>query len=172
MTSRPGLEQARELLIFLNASGVPCVTETLDPLSVSYTEDLVSWTAIGTRTVESQTHRAMANGLSMPVGFKNGTNGDVQIAVEAQATAMAPQAYIGLDEAGSIARRDAYGNRDAYVVLCGGWAGPNYSTRDVALAEAALRDSAMAPRTVVDCNHANSGKQPERQVEVLAEIAS
>jgi 3-deoxy-7-phosphoheptulonate synthase len=167
-----GLAQARELLIALNACGVPCATETLDPLLVSYTEDLVSWTAIGARTVESQTHRAMASGLPMPVGFKNGTNGDVQIAVDAQATAMAPQVYIGLDESGSIARRDARGNRDAHVVLRGGRAGPNYSTRDVALAEAALRDSAMSPRIVVDCNHANSGKQPERQVEVLADIAS
>lgn len=166
-----GLQKARRLLLEINAMGLPCATEMLDPLVPQYIADLVSWTAIGARTTESQTHRQMASGLSMPVGFKNSTNGDFTIAINAAHAARLSQSFLGIDQdEGRIAIFHTKGNPDTHLILRGGNDGPNYSSEHVAMAEAVLDKAGLEKSIMVDCNHANSGKDPYKQPEVLEDI--
>lgn len=168
-----GLHKARKLLLKINELGLPCATEMLDPLVPQFIADLISWSAIGARTTESQTHRQMASGLSMPVGFKNGTNGDLAVATNAARAAMLPQSFIGIDqEYGKIHIFHTKGNPDTHLVLRGGSDGPNYSAEHVAKAEKALEDSGVKTGIMIDCNHANSNKDPYRQPAVLEDIVA
>jgi 3-deoxy-7-phosphoheptulonate synthase len=166
-----GLSLARKLLLSLAELGMPAATETLDPVAPQYLADLVSWTAIGARTTESQTHREMASGLSMPVGFKNGTDGGLQIAINAMQSARAAHSFIGIDGAGHVGVVRTRGNPHTHLVLRGGRARPNYCAGDVDGASDALRTAGLNPRVLVDCSHDNSGKNHENQPQVLADIA-
>ena len=163
-----GLHTARKLLLDLNELGLPCATEALDPITPQYLSDLVSWSAIGARTTESQTHREMASGLSMPVGIKNGTDGNRAIAIHALLTVSQPHAFLGIDEAGRCAVTYTRGNRYAHIVLRGG-AAPNYDSVSVALTEEELVRSGLASNLMIDCSHGNSGKDPARQPLVFAD---
>jgi 3-deoxy-7-phosphoheptulonate synthase len=163
-----GLRIARRLLLDLNELGLPCATEALDPITPQYLSDLVAWSAIGARTTESQTHREMASGLSMPVGIKNGTDGNRAIAVNALQSVSRPHAFLGIDPAGRCAVTYTRGNRHAHIVLRGG-AAPNYDSVSVALTEEELTRGGLAPNIVVDCSHGNSGKDPARQPLVFAD---
>jgi 3-deoxy-7-phosphoheptulonate synthase len=164
-----GLRIARKLLLDLNELGLPCGTEALDPITPQYIADLISWSAIGARTTESQTHREMASGLSMPVGIKNGTDGNRAIAVNALVSVSKPHAFLGIDPEGRCALTYTRGNRHAHIVLRGG-AAPNYDSVSVALTEQEL-DRAGLPRTImIDCSHGNSGKDPARQPLVLSDV--
>ena len=166
-----GLRTAREVLLAINELGVPCATEFLDPIVPQYTADLVSWAAIGARTTESQTHRQMASGLSMPVGFKNSTDGGLQTAVDAMAAALRPQAFLGIDPQGRTSLVHTRGNPDVHLVLRGGTSGPNHSSRHFALAGELLAPVSSHPRPIlVDCSHANSGKDYRRQPVVFREL--
>lgn len=166
-----GLRAARGFLRDVGELGLPAATEFLEPISPQYLADLVAWGAIGARTTESQIHRQLASGLSMPVGFKNGTDGGLRVAVDACLAASAPQCFLGIDEAGRASLVATSGNADAHLILRGGAAGPNYSAADVAAAGSALAAGGVNPRVVVDASHANSGKSHVRQAEVLAELA-
>lgn len=166
-----GLHKARKLLLKINELGLPCATEMLDPLVPQFIADLISWSAIGARTTESQTHRQMASGLSMPVGFKNATNGDLMVAANAARAAMFPQSFIGIDQAeGKIHIFHTKGNPCTHLVLRGGSDGPNYSAEHVAKAEKTLEDSGVKTGIMIDCNHANSDKDPYKQPIVLEDI--
>jgi 3-deoxy-7-phosphoheptulonate synthase len=164
-----GLYHARELLIWLTEQEIPIATEALDPISPQYLSDLVSWSAIGARTTESQTHREMASGLSMPVGFKNGTNGDVGIAINAMGAAASPHNFIGISEQGQVAIINTKGNPDAHLILRGGKE-PNYQAEHVLAAENAIAKAGYNPAIIVDCSHANSNKDYSRQPEVAKDI--
>jgi 3-deoxy-7-phosphoheptulonate synthase len=166
-----GLQKARRLLLEINQMGLPCATEMLDPLVPQYIADLVSWTAIGARTTESQTHRQMASGLSMPVGFKNSTNGDFTVAINAANAARLPQSFLGIDQdEGRISIFHTNGNPDTHLILRGGNDGPNYSSEHVAMAETVLEKAKLSKSIMIDCNHANSAKDPYKQPEVLEDI--
>ena len=165
-----GAQTARKLLTRLNELGLGCATESLDPMLVGYTEDLVAWTALGARTSESQVHRAMASGLAMPVGFKNGTHGDVEIAVDALQTARNGQTYIRLDRSGQAVTHRSDGNQFGHVVLRGGRNGPNFDESHVAACEQKLRARQLPENIVIDCSHANSDKQHARQLDVLINV--
>ncbi len=167
-----GLHSARSLLLDLAEQGVPAATELLDPVVPQYVADLVTWTAIGARTTESQTHREMASGLSMPVGFKNGTDGSLTVAVNAMVSAASSHHFLGIDADGRVAVVRTSGNPDTHVVLRGGRSGPNYGSAAVIAAEAHLRKAGQTPRVLVDCSHDNSSKDHARQVAVLSDIAS
>jgi 3-deoxy-7-phosphoheptulonate synthase len=167
-----GLQAARRFLQQVSALGLPTATEFLEPISPQYMADLVSWGAIGARTTESQIHRQLASGLSMPVGFKNGTDGDLQVALDACSAAGAAQAFLGIDVEGRAALVTTAGNPDAHIILRGGRKGPNYSAADVEAASAALAARQLNPRLIVDASHANSGKSHHRQAEVALEIGS
>jgi 3-deoxy-7-phosphoheptulonate synthase len=162
-----GLRIARKLLIQINELGLPVATEMLDPIAPQYIADLVSWSAIGARTTESPSHREMASGLSMPVGFKNGTDGSLQIAVDAMVAARTPHAFIGIDEDGNVALIRTAGNPQGHVVLRGGAKRTNYHAEAIAEARERLKAEDLPPVSIVDCSHANSGKIPERQEVVL-----
>lgn len=162
-----GLRIARQLLIQINEMGLPVATEMLDSISPQYIADLVSWSAIGARTTESPSHREMASGLSMPVGFKNGTDGSLQIAVDAMIAARTPHAFIGIDEDGNVALIRTAGNEHGHVVLRGGAKRTNYGPEAIQEARERLAGEGLPPVAVVDCSHANSGKLPERQEVVL-----
>jgi len=161
-----GLLTARKLLLDIVSAGLPAATEFLDPIVPQYIADLVSWAAIGARTTESQTHRMMASGLSMPVGFKNSTDGSLQVAIDAMASAMTPHSFLGLDEDGVLSIVRTTGNPAGHVVLRGGRLQPNYDPESIRQAEAALVKAKLPPVLMVDCSHANSGKQPARQEDV------
>jgi 3-deoxy-7-phosphoheptulonate synthase len=161
-----GILLARKLLLDILDLGLPTATEFLDPIIPQYTAELITWAAIGARTTESQTHREMASGLSMPVGFKNATDGSFQTAIDAMASACTQHSFLGIDQDGATSIIKTAGNPDSHVVLRGGRTGPNYHPEDVALAEQALRKSGLHPTLMVDCSHANSGKDPNRQPEV------
>jgi 3-deoxy-7-phosphoheptulonate synthase len=161
-----GLRLARGLLAQINAMGVPAGTEALDPVIPQYFSDLVSWYAIGARTTESQTHREMASGLSAPVGFKNGTDGGLEVAVNAWLAALGPHAFLGIDAGGEVSVVRTRGNPDGHVILRGGRQA-NYDRASLAAATRALRAAGLPPRLVVDCSHGNSGKDPARQPQVL-----
>jgi 3-deoxy-7-phosphoheptulonate synthase len=167
-----GLRMARRLMADITASGLAIATEFLDTTLGQYYADLVSWGAIGARTVESQVHRELASGLSMPVGFKNRTDGDVQVAVDAIRSARHPHWFPSLARDGSPACMETTGNDDTHLVLRGGTLGPNYSAGDVHSAAALLSKNGLPPHLMVDCSHANSGRDAERQPDVASELAA
>lgn len=157
-----GLRQARELLIWLAELGLPAGTEALDPISPQYLSDLFAWTAIGARTSESQTHREMSSGLSTPVGFKNGTDGSLDIAINAMKSASSPHRFLGINNDGQVSRLETRGNAFGHIILRGG-SEPNYDSVSVALAEQALSKADLPNNLMVDCSHANSHKNYELQ---------
>jgi 3-deoxy-7-phosphoheptulonate synthase len=157
-----GLRKARELLIFLTELGLPLATEALDPISPQYLAELFSWSAIGARTTESQTHREMASGLSMPIGFKNGTNGSLDVALNALQSAASSHRFMGINRQGQVALIKTSGNPDGHVILRGGKQ-PNYDSVNVALCEQELAKQGLEPGIVVDCSHGNSNKDYKRQ---------
>ncbi|WP_263263764.1 3-deoxy-7-phosphoheptulonate synthase [Pseudomonas sp. RIT-PI-S] len=165
-----GLALSRELMLGLLNLGLPLAGELLQPMAVTYFEDLLAWGAVGARTTESQIHREMASGLRLPVGFKNGTDGSLGVACDAIRSAAHPHRHFGLDLHGHPCLLRTDGNPDCHLVLRGGHGRPNYSEADVASAAAQLRKAGVSPRIMVDCSHANSGKDPLRQPEVLAEV--
>ncbi|MBN1309593.1 MAG: 3-deoxy-7-phosphoheptulonate synthase [Chitinispirillaceae bacterium] len=165
-----GLATARTLLVAINEAGVAAGTEMLDPIVPQYIAELVSWAAIGARTTESQTHREMASGLSMPVGFKNSTEGDIQTAINAILSARQAHSFLGIDKTGSTCVLRTRGNMDSHLILRGGRSGPNYQTADVEKAVKLLTSAGLRPTIVVDCSHGNSSKQPENQAKVLRDL--
>jgi 3-deoxy-7-phosphoheptulonate synthase len=165
-----GMEKARRFLLDVNELGLAAGTEALDPIAPQYYGDLVAWTAIGARTSESQTHREMSSGLSTPVGFKNGTDGDVESAVNAIVSASRPHAFLGINGQGRSAIVRTRGNRHGHLVLRGGGGRPNFDTVSISLAEQALAKAKMPGNIVVDCSHANSWKKPELQPLVLRDV--
>ncbi len=166
-----GLRTARKLLLDLAEMGMPSATELLDPIIPQYIGDVVSWTAIGARTTESQTHREMASGLSMPVGFKNGTDGGFGIAINAIMSAQHPHHFLGINTAGLASIVTTTGNPDCHLVLRGGKDGPNYSFDHLAKAAAEMKKQGLCERSMVDCSHGNSSKDYRNQPIVLAAIA-
>lgn len=158
-----GLHRARRLLLEIAETGLSSATEFLDPIVPQYVSDLVTWAAIGARTTESQIHRQMASGLSMPVGFKNGTDGDPQTAVDALVAARTPQAFLGIDHDGQASIVETRGNRNCHLVMRGGRSGTNFDSRSIAAATDALRKSGAPAPIVVDCSHGNSNKDHTRQ---------
>jgi 3-deoxy-7-phosphoheptulonate synthase len=165
-----GLALARKILLDIADLGLPAGTEFLDPIVPQYTADLITWAAIGARTTESQTHREMASGLSMPVGFKNGTDGGVQVAIDAMKSARMPHSFLGIDQDGATSIIKTTGNPDSHVVLRGGREGTNYEPHQVAAVCEKLKASGLRPAVMVDCSHANSGKDPSRQPRVWESI--
>ncbi|MBT5902963.1 MAG: 3-deoxy-7-phosphoheptulonate synthase [Opitutaceae bacterium] len=165
-----GLRTARKFLREVIDLGLPTATELLDPITPQYISDLISWSAIGARTTESQTHRQMASGLSMPLGFKNGTDGTLGSAVNAIKAASQPQTFLGVSVDGRASAVATAGNVNCHIVLRGGSGGPNYSTDDVTKTTDALKKAGLQPSVLIDCSHANSAKKPERQPDVMAEV--
>lgn len=165
-----GMQNARKFLIDVCELGLPTATEALDPISPQYLGDLIAWTAIGARTTESQTHREMSSGLSTPVGFKNGTDGDISIAINAILSAANPHAFLGISSQGTVSIVRTSGNGYGHVVLRGGDGRPNYDSVSVAIAEQALAKAALPANLVVDCSHANSYKKPELQPLVMSDV--
>jgi len=167
-----GLRLARRLLLDIAALGLPAGCEFLDPISPQYTSDLVSWGAIGARTTESQVHRELASGLSMPIGFKNGTGGTLQIAIDAVRAAAYPHRFLGVTEQGLASIVITRGNPECHVILRGGAKGPNYKAKDVAEALASLAASGLAERVMVDASHGNSERDHGRQPDVARDLAA
>ncbi|QRM19666.1 3-deoxy-7-phosphoheptulonate synthase [Dechloromonas sp. TW-R-39-2] len=167
-----GMEKARQFLLDVNELGLPAGTEALDPYGPQYYGDLITWTAIGARTTESQTHREMSSGLSTPVGFKNATSGDLTVATNAILSASNPHSFLGLNSEGRVAIVRTKGNAYGHVVLRGGDGKPNYDTVSVAVAEQAMAKAKLPANIVVDCSHANSSKKPELQPLVMADVVS
>jgi 3-deoxy-7-phosphoheptulonate synthase len=165
-----GLHMARKFLGDVLDLGLPTATELLDPITPQYIADLVCWSAIGARTAESQTHRQMASGLSMPIGFKNGTDGSVVTATNAIRAASQPQTFLGINIEGEASALVTAGNPNCHIVLRGGSSGPNYSPADIAKTEKALVAAGLISSILIDCSHDNSAKKPERQPEVMREI--
>ena len=165
-----GLRRARELLIEIGEMGLYTATEFLDPIVPQYLAGLISWAAIGARTTESQTHRQMASGLSMPVGFKNGTDGDAQIAVDAMISAQSPHAFLGIDHFGQTCIVHTNGNPYGHLVLRGGRSGPNFEADAIAAAQAQLNSAGVPSQLLVDCSHGNSNKDHTKQNEALESI--
>ncbi len=165
-----GLKKARRLLVQITETGLPAATEFLDPIVPQYIGDFVSWAAIGARTTESQTHRELASGLSMPVGFKNATDGSLQIAIDAMTSARTPHSFLGIDQEGATSIIRTTGNPHGHVVLRGGRLQANYDPESIAATAAALKKAGLPPVVMVDCSHANSGKQHARQEEVWKSV--
>jgi 3-deoxy-7-phosphoheptulonate synthase len=165
-----GLRRARKLLLDLAGEGIPAATELLDPIVPQYIADLVGWTAIGARTTESQTHREMASGLSMPVGFKNGTDGSLSVALNAMVTAAKPHHFLGVSEEGRVSIVTTTGTQDTHLVLRGGKGGPNYDAAHIAAATAAAAEAHICQRLMVDCSHDNAVRDHARQVLVLEDL--
>jgi 3-deoxy-7-phosphoheptulonate synthase len=165
-----GMEKARLFLLDVIGAGLCAGTEALDPIAPQYLGDLITWTAIGARTSESQTHREMSSGLSTPVGFKNGTDGDVETAVNAIVSAARPHAFLGINGQGRSAIIRTRGNRYGHVVLRGGAGRPNYDSVSISLTEQKLAKAGLPQNIVVDCSHANSWKKPELQPLVLRDV--
>src|SRR5699024_3117495 len=166
-----GLRLARRFLLDVAEAGVPAATEFLEPISPQHLADLISWGAIGARTAESQIHRQLVSGLSMPVGFKNGTDGSLQVAIDACRAAAVGQTFLGIDDDGRASLVSTAGNADTHLVLRGGADGPNHGPADIAAATHRLTESGVRPRLVVDASHGNSGKDHIRQATVAGEIA-
>jgi 3-deoxy-7-phosphoheptulonate synthase len=166
-----GLRMARTLLLEVLDLGLPVGCEFLDPITPQYISDTVAWGAIGARTTESQIHRQLGSGLSMPIGFKNRTDGNVQVAVDAVRAAAVPHAFAGIDDSGAPAILHTTGNPDGHVILRGGKGAPNHDAEGVEDALAKLRAAGLPERVVVDASHDNSGKDPERQADAAGEIA-
>src|SRR3954469_5768432 len=165
-----GLRVARSFLRDVLDLGLPTATELLDPITPQYIADLICWSAIGARTAESQTHRQMASGLSMPLGFKNGTDGSIPTAINAIKAAGQPHTFLGINLDGSASAIVTRGNPDCHVVLRGGTSGPNYLPAHILQTEQLLTKAGLTKSILVDCSHDNSAKQPERQPEVMREI--
>ncbi|MBC8096173.1 MAG: 3-deoxy-7-phosphoheptulonate synthase [Akkermansiaceae bacterium] len=165
-----GLKIGRRLLLEITSLGLPAATEFLDPIIPQYIADLITWAAIGARTTESQTHRELASGLSMPVGFKNATDGSLQTAVDAMFSARTSHSFLGIDQEGFTSIVRTTGNQDGHVVLRGGRLQTNYDAQSILDAEAKLTQAKLRPVMMVDCSHANSGKQPAKQEDVWRSI--
>lgn len=165
-----GLRLSRRLMLEMLELGLPLASELLQPMAAGYFDDLLGWAAIGARTSESQIHRELVSGLDLPVGFKNGTDGSLGIACDAMRSAAHGHRHFGLDELGHPALVETRGNADTHLVLRGGHGGPNFDAASVAAARQALERQGIAARIMVDCSHANSGKDPHRQPEVLASV--
>ena len=166
-----GLRIGRQLLLEINRLGMPAGSEFLDVISPQYLGDLISWGAIGARTTESQVHRELASGLSAPIGFKNGTDGNIRIAIDAIQAAARPHHFLSIHKNGQVAIVETRGNKDCHVILRGGKA-PNYDAANVAAACADLAKSGLPERLMVDCSHANSSKQHRRQLDVARDVAA
>jgi len=167
-----GMRKARQFLLDVAEIGLPAGTEALDPISPQFIGDLIAWTAIGARTTESQTHREMSSGLSTPVGFKNGTNGDVGIAINAILSSSRPHSFLGINGQGRTAIVRTRGNRYGHLVLRGGDGRPNYDTVSMQMTEQALAKAGLPPNIVVDCSHANSFKRPDLQPLVMTDMVN
>ena len=167
-----GIRIARQLLIDLAAMGLPLSTEALDPIMPQYLHDLIAWSAIGARTTESQTHREMASGLSSAVGFKNGTDGSLDVAINALSSVTKPHRFLGINQSGQVAIIHTRGNDLAHIVLRGGHSGPNYDHGAIASCEAELRAAGLPPNIMVDCSHANSNKDHRNQPAVARDVAA
>jgi len=165
-----GLRMARRLLLDLTDMGMPTAVEFLDVISPQYLADLIAWGAIGARTTESQVHRQLASGMSCPIGFKNGTNGNIQIAIDAISSAKSSHHFLSVTKFGHSAIVETQGNDDSHIILRGGRE-PNYRAEDIAVVEAALEKSQLAKKIMIDCSHANSDKQFERQPLVASAVA-
>ncbi|MFC0314977.1 3-deoxy-7-phosphoheptulonate synthase [Gordonia phosphorivorans] len=166
-----GLRMARKLLLDVIDLGLPVGCEFLEPTSPQYIADAVAWGAIGARTTESQVHRQLASGLSMPIGFKNGTDGNVQVAIDGAKAAASRHVFFGVDDFGRGAVVQTAGNEDCHVILRGGTGGPNFDAESVASAVQSLTKANLSPKVMIDCSHANSGKDHERQAQVAVEVA-
>ena len=167
-----GIRIARQLLIDLAAMGLPLSTEALDPIMPQYLHDLIAWSAIGARTTESQTHREMASGLSSAVGFKNGTDGSLDVAINALSSVTKPHRFLGINQSGQVAIIHTRGNDLAHIVLRGGNSGPNYDDGAIASCEAELRAAGLPENIMVDCSHANSNKDHRNQPAVARDVAA
>ncbi|MFN2410609.1 MAG: 3-deoxy-7-phosphoheptulonate synthase [Halomonas sp.] len=167
-----GLHIARKLLVDLAELGLPLATEALDPISPQYLQDCISWSAIGARTTESQTHREMASGLSSPVGFKNGTDGSLDVAINALQSVASPHNFLGINQSGQVAIIRTRGNGYGHVVLRGGNGKPNYDSVSVALAEKELKKANLSANIMIDCSHANSNKDAALQPLVLENVTN
>lgn len=165
-----GLGIARSLLSKITTLEVPVANEMLDPITPEYVADMISWGAIGARTTESQTHREMASGLSFPVGFKNGTDGNLQIAIDAMKAAQHPHSFLGINREGRASIIQTTGNPDVHIVLRGGSRKPNYHADDILHTEENLKKNGLFPTMMVDCSHGNSSKDYHRQAEVLEDV--
>jgi 3-deoxy-7-phosphoheptulonate synthase len=167
-----GLHIGRRLLLDILELGLPTSTEALDPISPQYLQDLITWSAIGARTTESQTHREMASGLSSPVGFKNGTDGNLTVATNALNSVAKPHRFLGINSEGQVSLFTTRGNPYGHIVLRGGGSGPNYDSVHIRICEQELEKAGVAPNIMVDCSHANSNKQPELQPLVVENVAN
>ena len=167
-----GLRRARNLLSFLATHGIPSATELLDPIVPQYIADLISWTAIGTRTTESQTHREMASGLSMPIGFKNGTDGSFSTAINAMQSASKSHHFLGVNDNGYASIVNTTGNPDGHIVLRGGSKGVNFENQHVKSVSAELRANNLPSKVMIDCSHGNSNKDYRKQSDVLKNVAN
>lgn len=167
-----GLHIGRKLLLDIAELGLPTATEALDPISPQYLQDLISWSAIGARTTESQTHRELASGLSCAVGFKNGTDGGMSVAINAIKSAVSPHRFLGINNEGQVAIITTTGNRYTHVVLRGGDGKPNYDSVSIALCEQDLAKANIQPNIMVDCSHANSNKNHDLQVLVMDNVVN
>lgn len=165
-----GLGIARSLLCQITALNIPVANEMLDPITPEYVADLISWGAIGARTTESQTHRELASGLSFPIGFKNGTDGNLQIAIDAMIAARASHNFLGINREGRASIIETTGNPDVHIVLRGGSRKPNYHPEDILHTEEMLAKNGLTPTIMVDCSHGNSNKDYSRQPEVLQAV--
>ncbi len=165
-----GLHIGRRLLLDISELGLPTATEALDPISPQYLQDTISWSAIGARTTESQTHREMSSGLSMAIGFKNGTDGSLDVAVNAMNSVSHPHSFLGINQQGQVSIIRTRGNNYGHVVLRGGGGKPNYDSVSVALCEQALEKAKLRPSIMVDCSHANSSKDPAIQPLVIQDV--
>ena len=167
-----GLHIGRKLLVDLAEMGVPTSTEALDPVTPQYLQDMIAWSAIGARTTESQTHREMASGLSSPIGFKNGTDGGLEVAINALKSVSAPHRFLGINHQGEVSVIHTRGNRHAHIVLRGGSGGANYDSVNVALCEEQLAKAGVSGNIMIDCSHANSNKNHELQPLVIDNVAN
>jgi 3-deoxy-7-phosphoheptulonate synthase len=165
-----GLRLAREILLAITGMGLPVASELLEPITPQYIADLITLASIGARTTESPTHRQMASGLSMPVGYKNGTDGDLEVAVNAMKAAQTPHAFLGIDADGKTCVVHTTGNPDGHLILRGGRGGPNYSAEHLRDARARLAAEGLSPRFLVDCSHANSNKDYRQQSVVWRDV--
>ncbi len=166
-----GLRQGREFLAWLADQGIPSATEALNPITPQYLGDLISWCAIGARTTESQTHREMSSGLSMTVGFKNGTDGNLNMAINAIKACSSPQSFLGINDEGQISTFKAMGNKSSHIVLRGG-AKPNYNKDDIIECENLLKENGLAARIMIDCSHDNSNQDYRNQGKVIEDITN
>jgi 3-deoxy-7-phosphoheptulonate synthase len=167
-----GIRIARQLLLRIAQLGLPLSTEALDPITPQYLQDLIAWSAIGARTTESQTHREMASGLSSPVGFKNGTDGSLEVAINALQSVSKPHRFLGINQSGQVSIIHTRGNAAAHVVLRGGHMGPNYDRKSIAQCEHSLARAGLPPNIMIDCSHANSSKDHLRQPLVARDITA